>query len=159
MVTIELEMFVHAPAERVFDLARSVDLHVRSTGGTREQAVAGRTTGLLEPGETVTWRARHLGAWRKLTSRVSTYERPRHFRDEMVSGAFAWLEHDHFFDPVPGGTLMRDVFRFAAPLGPLGWLAERLLLERYMARFLAERNAVIKQVAESDEWHPLLEGG
>ena len=66
----------------------------------------------------------------------------------MLRGAFASMQHDHFFCTLPNGaTEMRDHFRFAAPLGPLGLLAERLVLARYMRALLTERNAVIKQVA------------
>jgi hypothetical protein len=46
---------------------------------------------------------------------------------------------------------MRDVFDYAAPLGPLGRIAERLFLTRYMRRFLEERCRVIKEAAESGE--------
>ncbi|HEU4558458.1 MAG TPA: SRPBCC family protein [Longimicrobium sp.] len=156
MVEIRAETFIAAPRERVFDLSRSIDLHQRSTERTREQAVGGRTSGLIGLDESVTWRARHLGVTQHLTSRITGYERPRWFRDEMVRGAFAWMVHDHWFDEVDGGTVLRDSFRFAAPLGPLGRIAETLVLRRYMTRFLEERNAVIKQVAESDEWRQYL---
>lgn len=75
----------------------------------------------------------------------------------MIRGAFASFEHDHFFEPASsGGTLMRDVLRFAAPLGPLGWLAERVFLREYLRRFLVERNGVIRRVAESAEWRRYL---
>lgn len=58
-VAIELHWKVRAPAPRIFDLARSVDAHVASTEGTREKAVGGKTSGLLDlgdgsPGERVT---------------------------------------------------------------------------------------------------------
>lgn len=152
MVEIERSLFIAAPPGRVFDLSRSIDLHQRSTGNTRETAVAGRTSGLIGLGETVTWRARHLGVTQHLTSRIAGYDRPRWFRDEMVRGAFAWMVHDHWFDPAEGGTVLRDTFRFAAPLGPLGRIAEAVLLRRYMTRFLDARNAEIKRVAESDGW-------
>ncbi|HET7461298.1 MAG TPA: SRPBCC family protein [Longimicrobium sp.] len=156
MVEIELSTFIAAPRERVFDLSRSIELHQHSTAATSERAVAGRTQGLIGPGETVTWRARHLGVTQHLTSRISGYERPRWFRDEMVRGAFAWMVHDHWFDEADGGTILRDHFRFAAPLGPLGRAAERLVLRRYMTRFLAARNTAIRQIAESDQWRRFL---
>jgi ligand-binding SRPBCC domain-containing protein len=153
MARIELLMQIDAPPERCFDLSRSVELHTRSTGATGEQAIAGVTSGLLGPGQLVTWRAPHLGVWQTLTSQITAYDRPRHFRDSMVHGAFARFDHDHYFEPNgAGGTLMRDVFEYSAPLGPLGWLAERLILTRYMRRFLAERNRQIQAVAESDQW-------
>lgn len=157
MVKILLETRIHAPRERVFDLTRSIDLHTRSLDWTREEPVAGRTSGLIGLDETVTWRARHLGVRQRLTSRISAYDRPRYFQDVMVRGAFAWMEHDHWFDAAPdGGTVLRDEFRFAAPLGVLGRIAETLVLRRYMTRFLERRNAVIKRVAESDEWREFL---
>lgn len=157
MVTLELTTFIAAPLERVFDLARSIDLHRVSMEHTREEVVAGRTSGLIGLGETVTWRARHLGVRQRLTVRITGYERPRWFRDEMVRGAFATMVHDHHFAPATGGTEMRDVFRFSAPLGPLGRLVEHLVLRGYMTRLLESRNAAIKRVAESEGWRALLE--
>jgi ligand-binding SRPBCC domain-containing protein len=82
---------------------------------------------------------------------------PRYFQDTMVSGAFQSMQHDHFFRTLEDGrTEMRDVFRFAAPLGVLGRMAEGLVLRRYMAALLHERNIVVKQVAESEDWRRYL---
>lgn len=159
MITIRLSTPIAAPRERVFDLGRSIDLHTRSLDWTGEEPVAGRMSGLIALGETVTWQARHLGVRQHLTSRISAYDRPAYFQDVMVRGAFAWMEHDHWLDATPqGGTVLRDEFRFAAPLGILGRIAETLVLRRYMTHFLERRNAVIKRVAESEEWREYLPG-
>lgn len=154
MPRIELLTTIRAPIGRVFDLARSLDLHADSMASTGECAVAGKMSGLFEPGDEVTWRARHFGVWQHLTSRATGYERPRYFRDSMVRGAFRRFDHDHFFEAVDAGTtIMRDEFDYDAPLGPLGWLAERMFLTRYMRRFLVLRNDHLKTVAESpDRW-------
>ena len=156
MPRIELTTRIAAPVQRCFDLARSVELHVRSTSATGECAIAGKTTGLLAFGDRVTWRARHFGIWQTLTSRISAFDRPAYFRDSMVRGAFRRLDHDHFFTEDTGGTVMRDVFEYCAPLGPLGWLAERLFLTRYLRRFLETRNQELKTVAESSAWKEFL---
>jgi ligand-binding SRPBCC domain-containing protein len=153
MTRIELRTSIRAPRERCFDLARSVELHVRSTAATGEMAIAGRTSGLLGPGDEVTWRARHFGVRQTLTSRITAYDRPAFFRDSMVRGAFARLDHDHrFTDDGAGGTLMDDVFEFTAPGGLLGRFVERLVLHRYLLRLLLARNEMIKTAAESDAW-------
>lgn len=158
MPVIELETVVAAPVRRCFDLARSVDAHVLSTGATGEEAVDGVTSGLLGPGDWVTWRARHLGVRQRLTTRMTAFEAPHYFRDSMVRGAFAGFDHDHWFDELPGGsTRMRDRFAFESPLGVLGRVANGLFLTSYMRRFLVERNAVLKRVAESNEWRRYLE--
>jgi ligand-binding SRPBCC domain-containing protein len=132
-----------------FDLARSVEAHIESTGATGERAVAGVTTGLLELGDEVTWRARHFGVTQELTSRIVAFNRPYHFRDEMVRGVFRHLVHDHHFEALPPSTRMVDVFDFNAPLGLLGTLAERVFLTAYLRRFLTKRAEALKRLAES----------
>jgi ligand-binding SRPBCC domain-containing protein len=155
--TIRISQVVHAPRELLFDLARSVDAHKASTTQTDEEAIAGKTEGLMELGDEVTWRARHFGVRQTLSSRITAFEAPEYFRDSMVSGAFKRFDHDHFFHVQPDGSvLMEDVFNYAAPLGPLGWIAERLFLTAYMRRFLEERNKALVALALSDEWHHYL---
>ena len=160
MPTIRLTTHIAAPVERCFDLARSIDLHAQSLTRSGERAIGGVTAGLIGPGESVTWQAMHFGVRQRLTSRITAYDRPRHFRDSMVRGAFRRFDHDHHFEPDGHGqTVLRDVFDFEAPLGPLGRLAEATFLTRYMRRRLAERNAVLKQVAESEAWGAFLDVG
>jgi len=150
MPKIELHTHINAPIEKVFDLSRSIDLHVRSTKRTGEQAIAGRTGGLINLGETVTWRAKHFGIRQKLIAQITEFKYPTFFVDEMVSGAFKSFRHEHHFSAEGEGTLMRDVFAFESPLGILGKLFNRLVLKRYMTRFLEERNRVIKEEAETE---------
>ncbi|MCR9145182.1 MAG: cell division protein [bacterium] len=175
MSRIEIFTDIYAPPGRVFDLARSIDLHVATQTRHKERAVAGTTRGLIGPGESVTWEAVHFGFRQRLTSRLAPefYDRPRRFRDSMVpgSGVFAGFDHDHIFETVPmidgdgvaenevslaAMTRMIDVFDFRAPLGFAGRLVERIYLDRYMRGLLVERGAIIKRVAESDEWRDYL---
>ena len=156
MAIIELTTEIDAPIGRVFDLARSIDLHVNSTSKTGEHAVAGVTSGLIGAGEEVTWRARHFGVWQSLTVRVDVFEPPTHFSDTMLRGAFRRMVHHHYFASSSQGTTMRDVFEFHSPFGVLGRVADALVLKRYMRSFLVERNRVIKSTAESDAWRRYL---
>lgn len=132
---------VAAPAALAFDLARDMSVHGTSTGRGRERAVAGVTSGLIGPGEQVTFRATHFGVPFTLTSRVTDFDRPRCFVDEQVSGPFRSWHHRHEFRAGPTGTVMTDTVRMEAPLGPLGRLAERLLLVRYMRELIVVRGA------------------
>lgn len=152
MPVITLETLIHAPIELCFDLSRDIDLHMCSTQQSREVAVAGVTTGLIGLGEQVTWEATHFGVRQRLTSRITAYDRPAHFRDSQVSGAFKRFDHDHWFESTPdGSTLIRDLFDYEPPLGWLGILADHLFLEKYMRSLLQRRNSVIKQVAEASQ--------
>jgi ligand-binding SRPBCC domain-containing protein len=157
--TIVLETRIAAPPERCFLLSLSIDLHVESTAQTGERAVAGVTHGILGLGETVTWQGRHFGLLLAHESRITKYEQPQHFQDVMVTGMFCSFEHDHFFEPLGAETLMRDELRFRAPFSPLGWLAETVVLRRYLEEFLTKRNLAIKRIAEGqpEVWQRYLQ--
>jgi ligand-binding SRPBCC domain-containing protein len=149
MPTIRLEMPIDASLEQCFDLSLSVDLHRHSVAHTHERPIAGVTSGMMKLGDTVTWEAVHFGIKQHLTSKITAYERPYRFTDEMIRGAFQEITHIHEFVSQPPGTLMIDLFTFRAPLGILGRLAETLVLTRYMKGLLLTRNRYLKQVAEA----------
>ncbi len=156
MSIIRLEIHIAAPIERVFDLARSIDLHMDGAKGTDERVVAGRRSGLIGLGETVTWEARHLGVRQQLESEITAYQHPFMFEDTMLKGVFKSFRHVHSFEQTQAGTLMRDEFYYAAPFGILGELAERIFLTAYLRRFIKEKNAHLKAIAESDAWKKYL---
>ena len=156
MTEIKLDTHIEAPIERVFDLARSIDLHKLSTTGTNEEAIAGRTQGLIEINETVTWRAKHFGVYQNLTVQVTKMDRPNLFVDKMISGAFSSLEHNHIFEHQGVGTKMTDILQFKSPFGFLGEFADYLFLKKYMTKFLRNKNKELKKFAESEDWKKIL---
>src|SRR6185369_4751216 len=147
---------IQAPIERCFDLSRSIDLHTASTTASREQAVAGVTTGLIGMGESVTFRARHFGIWLHHTSRITAFDRPHYFRDEMTRGFFRYFVHDHIFTGEGDTTVMRDALSFRSKFGPLSLAIDRLIILPHLRKLLVGRNELIKSVAESGEWKKYL---
>lgn len=156
MPVIKIEIEINAPIERVFDLARCIDLHEESMSQTNEKAVAGVTEGLINLGETVTWQATRFGLRQNLTSKITKYNRPFYFQDVMIKGAFARFTHDHFFEQKDANVLMRDVFDYDSPFWLLGKIADALFLENYMKNLLTQRNLLIKNIAESEDWQKFL---
>tara|TARA_R110002050_G_scaffold19533_7_gene56176 strand:+ start:86 stop:562 length:477 start_codon:yes stop_codon:yes gene_type:complete len=156
MPRIELRTEIKADKEIVFDLSRSIDLHKISTEHTNETAIAGKASGLIGLDENVTWRAKHFGIYQRLTSKITEFDRPNYFADEMVSGAFSEFKHEHHFADLNGGTLMTDYFEYKSPLGILGKLADKIFLVKYMTDLLTERNRIVKEFAESDKWKQIL---
>jgi ligand-binding SRPBCC domain-containing protein len=153
VAAIRLETFIAAPREAVFDLARDLDFHQRSLAHTGERAVGGQTTGLIGLHGEVEWEARHFGVRFRLRSRITALEPPASFTDMQVRGPFAAFEHRHTFEEAPGGTRMVDEWRHHPPLGPLGWIADRLFLARHMRRLLTIRNQALKAEVEASS-HP-----
>jgi ligand-binding SRPBCC domain-containing protein len=159
MIHFEEITLIDAPIERVFDLSRSIEVHLLANVHENERALAigGVTTGLTGLGEQVTWRAKHFGLWHDLTSKATVVKPPTYFQVTMVEGIFRFMQADHLFRSLPSGaTELRDTFAIAAPLPILGPIAETLFLRRYMIALNRERNAVIKQLAESDDWQRYL---
>ena len=153
MPVVRIVTAIDAPVEVCFDLARDIDFHAESLAETGEKAVAGRTSGLIGLGESVTWEGRHLGVRQRLTAEMTAFDRPIYFRDVMTAGAFRSFAHDHRFDERGGRTVMTDVVEFRSPLGPAGWLVDRLFLAGYLRRLLGGRCEAIKRRAETIARH------
>jgi len=131
------------PKAELFDLARSIDAHKNSMARSREEAVSGVTSGLISLGEEVTWRAWHFGLPIRMTSRITEMRAPDYFVDEQVKGPFRSFRHVHEFHEDPGGTTMIDRISFRAPFGPIGRVAESLVLARYLRWLIEARNAYL----------------
>jgi ligand-binding SRPBCC domain-containing protein len=130
-----------------FDLSLSIDAHLESMAGAGERAVAGVTAGIIGRGEFVTWRARHFGITWTITSEITEWDPPHRFVDEQSKGPFKAFWHEHSFTPVERGTHLHDRVRLEAPLGPLGTIAERLVLGRYMRHLIDVRNEFLVAAA------------
>jgi ligand-binding SRPBCC domain-containing protein len=156
MPTIHLTTFVAAPSQRVFDLSRSIELHKKSMAKSNEKVVSGISSGLIELDETVTWQAKHLFKNRFLKSKITAMKKPFSFTDEMVTGDFKSMKHEHHFKQIENGTLMIDILNFESPYGSLGKISNKIFLTNYLKKLLEQRNEVIKLYAESEKWKFIL---
>ncbi len=156
MPTIHLTTFIAAPADRVFDLSRHIELHKRSMSDFNEEAVAGTRFGLIEKNETVTWKAKHLFKNRILRVKISEMIKPQIYIDVQIEGDFKEMKHEHHFKPCDNGTFLIDLFHFESPYGILGQWFNGLYLTKYLRRLLEQRNKIIKEYAETDKWKMLL---
>lgn len=158
MQQIERTVEIHATIEQVFAFVTDIRNHsLVAPPETQEQ--------LLDPGDVplrldsvVRMRARYGGIRWTLATRITEFtpfdleSGTAYFRDEQISGPFAYWRHDHWFASTPdGGTLLADRFTYAAPLGPLGRLAEILWIDRRLRRLLDHMQAAQKQLLESGE--------
>jgi ligand-binding SRPBCC domain-containing protein len=85
-------------------------------------------------------------------TQIDQWEPPHRFTDFQVRGPYELWEHAHTFEPVEGGTLVRDVVRYAIPYGPLGALAHVAFVRRDLRRiFDYRRDAVAAIFARPEE--------
>lgn len=145
---LHLTTFIAASAEMIFNLSRSIDLHMVSTAHTKEKAIAGVTSGLINLNETVTWEARHFFKKRQFTSKITAMQFPVSFTDTMTEGDFKSFYHEHYFKQVKNGTIMIDKLFFEMPYGRFGDFLGKIWFKRYLEQLLIKRNKVIKEHAE-----------
>ena len=148
MTTINLTTKIKAPKQIVFNASRNIDIHQQSASPSKEKAITGVTSGLINLNETVTWRGRHFGFYLTHKSRITAMNLYDYFVDEMEKGKFKSFKHEHFFEEENGITIMKDQLQYETPFGILGKLFDVLLLKKHLTNFLLERNKVLKEVSE-----------
>lgn len=145
---IEVRTHCTAPRHVMFDLARSQRAHTESMAYSRE-SVRGPGRDLLEQGDRVRFNGRHFGLRFTLTGLVTELTAYERFTDQQVSGPFRSLTHQHLFvDEADGGCQMIDRLTFAAPFDPLGIVAEKAVLRRYMTWLLEQRGRELCRLAD-----------
>ena len=78
---------------------------------------------------------------------IREWDPPHRFVDEQLRGPYALWHHTHTFEPDgQGGTLMRDVVRYALPFGPLGELVRRLFVARDVEAIFDHRAQRIREL-------------
>ncbi len=141
---------IAAPVEMVFGFHLDTrNARLISPPGTRVDEVTGRFP--VAAGSVVTMRLRQrpnpvASTWR---IRIEAVERPTLVVDVAERSPFAYWRHEHHFRSLgPGRTLMTDRVAYRLPLGPLGRLADRLLVRRALARTFAARHALTGELLE-----------
>lgn len=148
MTTIKITTNYFAPIEKVFDTNRNIDIHQQSASKTKEVAIAGITSGLINKNETVTWKGKHFGVYLTHQSLISEMIYPTYFIDEQLKGQFKSFKHQHFFEQKENFVEVTDVLEYETPYGIFGTLFDKIILKKHLTNFILHRNAVLKNLAE-----------
>lgn len=157
MFVLKDSTHIAAPLERVFLLSCSLAIVERELG---MHPVAGkgssRTEGLVIGGDRIRWEGWQLGFWNYHVSLISAYEPYEFFQDTMIEGRFRAFQHDHHFAEIGGQVLLKDTVRFSLPFGILGRLVGKYIMVPHIAGLMRRRFALLKRIAESEEWREYL---
>lgn len=72
-----------------------------------------------------------------------------YFVDEQRFGPYTFWHHQHLLEDVPGGTLMKDIVHYKAPLGALGKLANRMFIKRQLSQIFSYRHQAVEELFNS----------
>ena len=151
MTTIKITTNYFAPIETIFDTNRDIDVHQQSASKSKEIAIAGITSGLINKNETVTWKGKHFGVFITHQSIISEMIFPTYFVDEQLKGQFKSFKHQHFFEQKENYVEVRDLLEYETPFGIFGKLFDKLFLKKHLTNFIIHRNAVLKDLAEKQQ--------
>jgi ligand-binding SRPBCC domain-containing protein len=103
----------------------------------------------MRVGTLIEYRLRLHGVPVRWRTRIEVWEPPRRFVDAQIKGPYSLWEHTHTFEADgPGATVIRDRVRYSIPFGPLGEIADRLLVQRDLRQiFDYRRDAVARELA------------
>jgi 8-oxo-dGTP diphosphatase len=138
-------LMIDAPPRAVAGLVRDADLAAEAL-----RRAGHRLTGdarLLVAGAQVRLATRVLPGVRVPVRTVIGSVSPAGMTSKLVSGPVRAVHHDVRLRPFAAATLVVDEIRWTTPLGPLGRLADALLLRRVVRRLLAARAEVLAERA------------
>jgi ligand-binding SRPBCC domain-containing protein len=103
------------------------------------------TPGPIEMGKgtTIRYRLKLHGIPVSWLTRIEEWDPPHGFVDRQIRGPYALWHHTHSFEPWgedDEGTRMTDLVRYGHRLGPLGTLAEHLIVRRDLDRIFDFRS-------------------
>ena len=101
----------------------------------------------MRAGTEIEYRLRLHGLPVRWLTRIEVWEPGRRFVDLQLRGPYSVWHHTHSFTPHPDGTSMRDLVRYALPLGALGRVAGGAFVRRDLERiFDFRREAIAAQL-------------
>lgn len=99
---------------------------------------------VMRPGTLIQYRLRLRGVPVDWLTSIQEWDPPHRFVDVQLRGPYALWHHTHELgDDGEGGTIMRDVVRYAIGFGALGELAHRLLVRRDLEAIFAFRHQAV----------------
>lgn len=94
-------------------------------------------------GTLLDYRVRLRGIPMRWQSEITAWEPPHRFVDEQRRGPYRLWVHEHTFAAQDGGTVARDMVRYAVPGGGL---VQRLFVEPDLRRIFEYRSAALREI-------------
>jgi ligand-binding SRPBCC domain-containing protein len=115
--------------------------------GMKFTITSGNSGQEIYPGMIITYKVTPLPGLRVTwVTEISHVKEPEYFIDDQKSGPFRLWHHQHHFMAVDDGVEMTDIVTYAAPLGWLGLLAEKLVIGRRVRYIFEYRSKVMEDL-------------
>ncbi len=140
------EQWVPRPPEEVFPFFSDARNLEKLTPGFLRFSVLEVTPPELGEGTVIDYKLSLRGIPMRWRSVIEAWDPPRSFTDRQTRGPYGSWRHTHEFEPVRGGTLLRDRIRYTMPAGALGETVAGGFVRRDVERIFAFRRARIAEL-------------
>ncbi len=89
---------------------------------------------------------RWLGLPMKWRSLITQYEPPKLFVDEQLIGPYKTWHHRHTFAETGNGVIVGDSLEYSLPFGPLGAIAQAVLVKRQLEEVFRYRQSELAKI-------------
>ena len=157
MTILEFETIVAAPMEKVWAFFEDVERSLPALSPPGDQVTLESADVPPRVGSKIIIRAKGpLGAVRwvaKIVEHVPphavVFGEEARFVDEQESGPFGYWRHEHELERLDGKTTrVLDRITYRVPFGPLGWIADLLVVRRKLKAMFAHRGKAMKALLE-----------
>lgn len=150
MHVLARDQVIDLPAPQVFDFFGSIQNLERLTPKNLRFKFRG------DPPEmtlraVIRYRVHIMGLPINWTTRITEWDPPHRFVDVQERGPYAQWTHTHIFEPLDQDrTMMRDRIAYSMRFGPLGEVANRLLVESQLRTIFAYREQTVSALLGAD---------
>jgi ligand-binding SRPBCC domain-containing protein len=146
---LQREQWIPRPIENVFDFFADARNLEAITPAWLSFRILSPEPIVMKSGARILYQLRwHALPLRWLTE-IRTWSPPTEFVDVQARGPYRLWHHTHSFEPVDGGTRMRDVVRYALPYGLLGRLAHPWLVKSDLEAIFDYRATKVCEILEA----------
>jgi ligand-binding SRPBCC domain-containing protein len=101
-------------------------------------------------GTRIDYSLRLFGVPLKWRTKITDWQPGVSFVDEQETGPYALWRHTHRFETVDGQTRIHDLVEYAEPFGPLGRIANTLVVKRTLDRIFDYRREATARIFGSE---------
>jgi len=139
----ESEIWLPRPRREIFPFFADATNLERITPPWLSFRVISPTPVEMRTGALIDYRLRVHGLPLRWRTRIEEWIPPGRFVDRQLRGPYRLWLHTHTFEERDGGTLCRDLVRYAVPGG--AWI-DRLFVRRDVERIFAFRAAALRRI-------------
>ncbi|MBI5706124.1 MAG: SRPBCC family protein [Armatimonadetes bacterium] len=137
--TLSREIVVPARLEEVFEFFSNAENLEKLTPASLRFEILTPIPIDMKPGALIEYRLRLIGVPFRWLTEITAWEPGVRFVDVQRAGPYLLWEHEHFFEAIEGGTVIRDCLRFAVPGGLIEPLITHLFVRRQVERIFDYR--------------------